>query len=58
MVSRDLKIELKESIFVFPWWLSVSVVVFAVVVTTAAAVFPARGRSCPESILWRRLRNE
>jgi putative ABC transport system permease protein len=42
MISRDLKIELKESLFVFPWWLTVSVVVFAVVVTTLAAVFPAR----------------
>ena len=42
MVSRDLKIELKESLFVFPWWLTVGVIVFAVVVTTLAAVFPAR----------------
>ena len=42
MVSRNLKIELKESLFVFPWWLTVGVVVFAVVVTTLAAVFPAR----------------
>ncbi len=42
MISRDLKIELKESLFVFPWWLTVSVVGFAVLVTTLAAVFPAR----------------
>jgi putative ABC transport system permease protein len=42
MVLRDLKIELKESLFVFPWWLSVCVVLFAIVVTTLAAVFPAR----------------
>jgi putative ABC transport system permease protein len=42
IVSRDLKIELKESLFVFPWWLSGGVVLFAVLVTTLAAVFPAR----------------
>jgi putative ABC transport system permease protein len=44
-VSRDLKIELKESLFVFPWWLAAGVVGFAVVVTTLAAVFPARRAS-------------
>ena len=42
MVSRDLKIQLKESLFVFPWWLTLSVLLFAVAVTTLAAVFPAR----------------
>jgi putative ABC transport system permease protein len=41
-VSRDLKIELKESLFVFPPWLVLSVVLFAVLVTTLAAVYPAR----------------
>src|SRR5262249_18011141 len=33
---------LSESIFVFPWWLWVGAVVFAVVVTTTAAYYPAR----------------
>jgi putative ABC transport system permease protein len=42
MISRDLKIDLKESLFVFPPWLTVGVVLFAVVVTTLAAVYPAR----------------
>jgi putative ABC transport system permease protein len=42
MVSRDLKIELRESLFVFPVWLIVVVLLFAVVVTTLAAVYPAR----------------
>ncbi len=42
MVSRDLKVELKESLFVFPMWLAVAAPLFAVVVTTLAAVFPAR----------------
>ncbi len=42
MVSRDLKIELKDAIFVFPPWLVLSVMLFAVLVTTLAAVYPAR----------------
>jgi putative ABC transport system permease protein len=56
MVSRDLKIELKESLFVFPWWLSVSVILFAVVVTTLAAVFPARRAARVNPVM--ALRNE
>jgi putative ABC transport system permease protein len=42
MVSRDLKVDLKGSLFVFPTWIVVSVIVFAAVVTTLAAVYPAR----------------
>jgi putative ABC transport system permease protein len=42
MVQRDMKIELKESLFVFPVWLVLTVMGFAVVVTTLAAVYPAR----------------
>jgi putative ABC transport system permease protein len=42
MVSRDLKIELTDSIFVFPPWLILTVLAFAIVVTTLAAVYPAR----------------
>jgi putative ABC transport system permease protein len=42
LVSRDLKIELKEAVFVFPAWLVAAVLFFAVLVTTLAAVYPAR----------------
>jgi putative ABC transport system permease protein len=42
MVQRDMKIELKESLFVFPAWLVLTVMGFAVLVTTLAAVYPAR----------------
>jgi putative ABC transport system permease protein len=42
MVSRDLKIELDEPIFVFPFWLTLTVLAFAVIVTILAAVAPAR----------------
>jgi putative ABC transport system permease protein len=42
MVQRDMKVELKESLFVFPPWLILIVVSFAVLVTTLAAVYPAR----------------
>jgi putative ABC transport system permease protein len=42
LVSRDLNIELHGSLFVFPLWLIVVVLLFAVGVTTLAAVYPAR----------------
>jgi putative ABC transport system permease protein len=42
MVARDLKIELEEPIFAFPAWLAGGVLLFAVAVTTLAAVYPAR----------------
>jgi len=42
MVSRDLKVDLKESLFVFPPWLMLTVIAFAGIVTTLAAVYPAR----------------
>lgn len=42
MVNRDIKIELKEALFVFPTWLSLTVLGFAIVTTTLAAVYPAR----------------
>jgi putative ABC transport system permease protein len=41
-VQRDLKIELRESIFAFPPWVALTVLLFAVGVTTCAAVYPAR----------------
>ncbi|HVC97167.1 MAG TPA: FtsX-like permease family protein [Pirellulales bacterium] len=42
MVSRDMKIELRETVFLFPPWLALTVVLFSVVVTTLATVYPAR----------------
>ena len=42
MVMRDIKIELKSSIFVFPPWMAATVLLFTVVVTTLAALYPAR----------------
>jgi putative ABC transport system permease protein len=42
MVSRDMKVDLKGTLFVFPPWLTLTVMVFAVLVTTLAAVYPAR----------------
>jgi putative ABC transport system permease protein len=42
LISRDLKFDLQESLFVFPPWLTVGVVLFATLVTTLAAVYPAR----------------
>jgi putative ABC transport system permease protein len=45
MVLRDIKIDLKGSIFVFPSWIVATVLVFTVLVTTLAAVYPARRAS-------------
>ncbi|MES2789213.1 MAG: ABC transporter permease, partial [Planctomycetota bacterium] len=42
LVTNDLKINLDQSIFVFPPWLAMTVLTFAVLVTTLAAVSPAR----------------
>lgn len=42
MVTRDIKVELKSSIFVFPPWMAVTVLLFTVLVTTLAALYPAR----------------
>jgi putative ABC transport system permease protein len=42
MVERDMNLKLKDALFVFPAWLVVTVVLFAVIVTTAAALYPAR----------------
>jgi len=42
MVFRELKVDLKESLFVFPIWLLIAVPFFSVVVTTLAALGPAR----------------
>lgn len=42
MVLRDMKIELKGSIFVFPPWMAATVALFTVLVTTVAALYPAR----------------
>jgi putative ABC transport system permease protein len=42
MVQRDMHVELKEALFVFPPWLLLVVLGFTVAVTTLAAVYPAR----------------
>ncbi len=42
MVLRDMKIDLKGSIFAFPGWIAATVVLFTVAVTTVAAFYPAR----------------
>jgi putative ABC transport system permease protein len=42
MITRDIKIDLKGAIFVFPPWMAATVLLFTVVVTTLAAVYPAR----------------
>jgi putative ABC transport system permease protein len=42
MVQRDMKIDLTGSIFAFPGWISVTVLVFTVGVTIVAALYPAR----------------
>jgi putative ABC transport system permease protein len=45
MVLRDIKIDLKGSIFVFPPWIGLTVLVFTILVTTIAALYPARHAS-------------
>jgi putative ABC transport system permease protein len=43
IVSRNMpNVELKEALFVFPAWLTLAVILFAVLTTTLAAVYPAR----------------
>ena len=42
MVHRDMKIDLSGSIFAFPGWIGVTVLVFTVGVTIVAALYPAR----------------
>jgi putative ABC transport system permease protein len=42
MVSRDVKFDLKEALFVLPPWMIFETLVFAVLVTTLAAIYPAR----------------
>lgn len=41
-LTGDLKIDLKQSIFVFPPWLVVGVPLFVTAITVAAAVYPSR----------------
>lgn len=42
MVRRDMEIDLTGSIFAFPRWIGVTVLVFTVGVTIVAALYPAR----------------
>jgi putative ABC transport system permease protein len=41
-VESGLSIKLQQSVFVFPWWLVTGVPAFACLVTTVAALYPAR----------------
>jgi putative ABC transport system permease protein len=45
MVMRDIKIDLKGPIFVLPPWIALTVLVFTILVTTLAALYPARHAS-------------
>lgn len=45
MVNRQLTLELRESLFAFPWWLVAGAPLFATLVTTLASVLPARRAS-------------
>jgi putative ABC transport system permease protein len=42
LVRQRLALDLQQSIFVFPWWLVAGVPAFACLVTTLAALYPAR----------------
>ncbi len=42
MVADKFPVKLEDDLFVFPLWLSATVMVFSVLVTTLAAVYPAR----------------
>ena len=42
LASRTVQIKLTEAIFVFPGWLCLADLGFALVVTTSAAIYPAR----------------
>ena len=42
MVHRDMNIDLKGSIFAFPGWIGVTVLVFTVAVTIVTALYPSR----------------
>jgi putative ABC transport system permease protein len=45
MVNRQLTLKLEESLFAYPWWLLGAAPLFATLVTTLAAVLPARRAS-------------
>src|SRR5262249_59628084 len=42
LVEKQVELRLEESLFAFPLWLTLGVPLFACVVTTLAAVYPAR----------------
>lgn len=42
MVLKDMKIDLEGGIFVFPTWLIATVLIVPIIVTTLAALYPAR----------------
>jgi putative ABC transport system permease protein len=42
LVERDLETAIEGTLFLFPAWLTVGIVVFSALLTTLAAVYPAR----------------
>ncbi len=42
MVASRMSVRLETSVFAFPWWLAVGAPLFACLVTTLAALYPAR----------------
>ena len=42
MIAGKFPVELEDDLFVFPTWLSATVMTFSVLITTLAAVYPAR----------------
>ncbi len=42
MVAHSVPVELKDSLFVFPFWLIAVTLAFAIIITTLAALYPAR----------------
>ena len=49
LMQRQGDIHVEQSLFAFPWWLVVGVPLFAVLVTTLAALYPARRAARGES---------
>ena len=45
MVNRQLTVKLEESLFAYPWWLVAGAPLLATLITTLAAVLPARRAS-------------
>jgi ABC-type antimicrobial peptide transport system permease subunit len=42
LVEKQTLRPIEDALFAFPWWLPLGVVIFAVLVTTLSALYPAR----------------